>query len=96
MKIQLIESEIKEALQQYLGGVVSISNDKEFNIEILATRGATGVTAEVTIEAKSNKTEEKKEEVKVEVKEETNSVFASAPVEEVKPVAEKKSFFANM
>lgn len=96
MKIQLIESEIKEALQQYLGGVVSISNDKEFNIEILATRGATGVTAEVTIEAKSNKTEEKKEEVKVEVKEEVNNVFASAPVEESKPVTEKKSFFANM
>ena len=96
MKIQLIESEIKEALQQYLGGVVSISNDKEFNIEILATRGATGVTAEVTIEAKSNKTEEKKEEVKVEVKEEVNSVFASAPVEETKLVTEKKSFFANM
>ena len=95
MKIQLIESEIKEALQQYLGGVVSISNDKEFNIEILATRGATGVTAEVTIETKSNKTEEKKEEVKVEVKEEANSVFA-APVEEAKPVTEKKSFFANM
>ena len=95
MKIQLIESEIKEALQQYLGGVVSISNDKEFNIEILATRGATGVTAEVTIEAKTNKIEEKKEEVKVEVKEETNSVFTT-PVEEAKPVTEKKSFCANM
>lgn len=94
MKIQLIESEIKEALQQYLGGVVSISEDKEFNIEILATRGATGVTAEVTIEAKATKPEEKKEVV--EVKNEVDNVFAAAPVvEETKPV-EKKSFFANM
>lgn len=99
MKIQLIESEIKEALQKYLCEVVSISEDKEFNIEILATRGATGVTAEVTIEAKNNNVQKTVvEPVKVETKpvEVATITVAEPSAGTITPTPAKKSLFAGM
>jgi hypothetical protein len=98
MKIQLIESEIKEALQKYLCEVVSISEDKEFNIEILATRGATGVTAEVTIEAKNNNVQKTVvEPVKVETKPvEVVTIPVAESAGTITPTPAKKSLFAGM
>lgn len=97
MKILLVEQEIKEALQQYLQKVINISEDKQVDIDILATRGTNGVTAEVNICAKQQ------EEVKVEKQEEpfkdevattaVEEVFAAPQVEAAAP---KKSLFGSL
>lgn len=98
MKILLVEQEIKEALQQYLQKVINISEDKQVDIDILATRGTNGVTAEVNICAK-----QQQEEVKVEKQEEpfkdevattaVEEVFAAPQVEVAAP---KKSLFGSL
>ena len=92
MKIQLVESEIQEALQQYLKGIITITEDKKLNIEILATRGANGVTAEVTINSSGSK-----EEV-VNVVEPIKVVEPSfeLPKPQVEEVKSKKSLFAGL
>lgn len=97
MKILLVEQEIKEALQQYLQKVINISEDKQVDIDILATRGTNGVTAEVNICAKQQ------DEVKVEKQEEpfkdevattaVEEVFAAPQVEVAAP---KKSLFGSL
>jgi hypothetical protein len=97
MKILLVEQEIKEALQQYLQKVINISEDKQVDIDILATRGTNGVTAEVNICAK------RQDEVKVEKQEEpfkdevattaVEEVFAAPQVEVAAP---KKSLFGSL
>lgn len=97
MKILLVEQEIKEALQQYLQKVINISEDKQVDIDILATRGTNGVTAEVNICAKQQ------DEIKVEKQEEpfkdevattaVEEVFAAPQVEVAAP---KKSLFGSL
>lgn len=97
MKILLVEQEIKEALQQYLQKVINVSEDKQVDIDILATRGTNGVTAEVNICAKQQ------DEIKVEKKEEpfkdevattaVEEVFAAPQVEVAAP---KKSLFGSL
>lgn len=97
MKILLVEQEIKEALQQYLQKVINISEDKQVDIDILATRGTNGVTAEVNICTKQQ------DEVKVEKQEEpfkdevattaVEEVFAAPQVEVAAP---KKSLFGSL
>lgn len=97
MKILLVEQEIKEALQQYLQKVINVSEDKQVDIDILATRGTNGVTAEVNICAKQQ------DEVKVEKQEEpfkdevattaVEEVFAAPQVEVAAP---KKSLFGSL
>ena len=97
MKILLVEQEIKEALQQYLQKVINISEDKQVDIDILATRGTNGVTAEVNICTKQQ------DEVKIEKQEEpfkdevattaVEEVFAAPQVEVVTP---KKSLFGSL
>lgn len=89
MKIQLVQTEIEEALQSYLKSLVSINEDKQFQIEFIAGRGANGLTAEVNIIAKapfedSVATTETALSI---TKEEEPVVVDEAP---------KKSFFANM
>ena len=95
MKIQLIESEIQEALQQYLKNIITISEDKNLNIEILATRGANGVTAEVTIDSVVQNTNA----IEVPVVKVEPQSFQKNIEEEKKEealVAPKKSLFAGM
>ena len=97
MKILLVEQEIKEALQQYLQKVINVSEDKQVDIDILATRGTNGVTAEVNICTKQQ------DEVKVEKQEEpfkdevattaVEEVFAAPQVEVAAP---KKSLFGSL
>lgn len=97
MKILLVEQEIKEALQQYLQKVINVSEDKQVDIDILATRGTNGVTAEVNICAKQQ------DEIKVEKQEEpfkdevattaVEEVFAAPQVEVAAP---KKSLFGSL
>lgn len=97
MKILLVEQEIKEALQQYLQKVINVSEDKQVDIDILATRGTNGVTAEVNICTKQQ------DEVKVEKQEEPfKDEVATTAVEEVFAVpqaevaAPKKSLFGSL
>ena len=97
MKILLVEQEIKEALRQYLQKVINVSEDKQVDIDILATRGTNGVTAEVNICAKQQ------DEIKVEKQEEpfkdevattaVEEVFAAPQVEVAAP---KKSLFGSL
>lgn len=94
MKIQLVESEIQEALQAYLKNIISISEDKTFNIKICATRGENGVTAEVTIES-MNQNNIEVPAVKLEPQI-PQKVMEEEKKEEVIPAAPKKSLFAGM
>ena len=95
MKIQLIESEIQEALQQYLKNIITISEDKNLNIEILATRGANGVTAEVTIDSVVQNTNAIEVPV-VKVEQQSFQKNIEEEKKEETPVAPKKSLFAGM
>ena len=91
MKIQLVESEIQEALQQYLKGIITITEDKKLNIDILATRGANGVTAEVTIDSSGSK-----EEVNVVEPVKVIEPSFELPKTQVEEVKSKKSLFAGL
>ena len=77
--------------------VINVSEDKQVDIDILATRGTNGVTAEVNICAKQQ------DEVKVEKQEEPfKDEVATTAVEEVfaapqaEVVAPKKSLFGSL
>lgn len=94
MKINLIQNEIETAIEQYVRDFVSLPATKYFKIEMIATRGSTGITAEISIEdalsddpiTSETKVEEPVEEKKEEV----------TPITETVTETPKKSFFANL
>ena len=49
MKITIVQTEIEEAIQNHLKKAINLPEGKGFQIEITATRGANGVTAEIEI-----------------------------------------------
>lgn len=100
MQIILTQNEIKNAVENYLKGMLTLSENKVFNMEFQTTRNPSGCTATVTIEDKGEdlpkelptgltfEEEEKEEKLTWETKEETPvNPEASAP---------KKSFFENL
>lgn len=89
MKIILAQNEIEEAIQSFIEKSMTIPEGKEFVIDVSSSRGV-GVTAEISIQDKTQKVEpvvEPKEEEPF--KPEEPVVVEEAP----KP---KKSFFANL
>lgn len=90
MKIILTQTEIEEAIQSFIQKSMTIPEGKEFVIDVSSSRGV-GVTAEISIQDKTqHKVEavvEPKKEIPFKVEEPT--VVEEAP----KP---KKSFFANL
>ena len=94
MKITLVQQEIEEAIQDYMNKSLILSEDKSLKIDVCATRGPAGVTAEITIESSKNQTPIK-EPVPFEEPKEPEVIQEE---EEEKPVSQpiKKSFFANL
>lgn len=106
MKILLVQKEIEEAISQYIGSSFTLPAGKKFNIEMSATRGTNGVTAEVEV---TDEPRNEAEQVKTCVYK-TSSGEVEAPVAETKPVKTglftetateerpkaKKSFFSDL
>ena len=107
MQIILTQNEIKNAVESYLKGMLTLSEDKVFNMEFQTTRNPSGCTATVTIENKMedseilvspdpspvlNTEEEEKEE---KLTWETKSGMLVSPDPEPAPTP-KKSFFENL
>lgn len=105
MKISLVQNEIEEALVEYLQTKIHLAENQKFNIELNATRGAAGFTAEISIE-KNNPVKSAIQVRGVELPvvtkpadtipnpySVTGSINTEPVKEEVKP---KKSFFANL
>ena len=103
MQISLVQTEIESALQTYLKNIMTIPEDKKFEIEFQTTRSPAGVNAFITI-VDGIKHEEVKTEVKSTSSENvlTKSLETNDPVWESKektvdPLpAKKKTFFANL
>lgn len=105
MKISLVQNEIEEALVEYLQTKIHLAENQKFNIELNATRGAAGFTAEISIEKNNTVkpvTQIREVEKPVATKSAdtiynhysaTGSINNEPVEEEVKP---KKSFFANL
>lgn len=49
MKFTLVEADIKQAIQDYIGKIITINPNATVDIDIKATRGADGVTAEIDV-----------------------------------------------
>lgn len=93
MKINLIQNEIETAIEQYVKDFVSIPDTKCFKIEMIATRGSTGITAEISIEDALSDTPINKTNTEEPVEEKKEEV---TPVTEPVMETPKKSFFANL
>lgn len=103
MQIILTQNEIKNAVESYLKGMLTLSEDKVFNMEFQTTRNPSGCTATVTIE---NKTEEVLASPELptglsyeeEEEKEDKLIFntETSAVEESPAPTPKKSFFENL
>lgn len=49
MKFTLVEAEIKQAITDYIGKVITVNPGATIEVDLKATRGADGVTAEVDV-----------------------------------------------
>lgn len=49
MKFTLVEADIKQAIEDYIGKIITINPSATIDIDIKATRGADGVTAEIDV-----------------------------------------------
>lgn len=49
MRISMNQNEIELAIREYLSKLIYLSNGKSFKIEMSATRGAAGFTADILI-----------------------------------------------
>lgn len=108
MQIILTQNEIKNAVESYLKGMLTLSEDKVFNMEFQTTRNPSGCTATVTIENKMEDSEilvspdpssvlntEEEEEKEEKLTWETKSGMLASPDPEPAPTP-KKSFFENL
>lgn len=93
MQTVIKEDEIKTAIEQYMNKTYFPHADFEYAIEIKATRGADGTTAEIEVNPKGMQ-KTAKEPVKVEVpepkKEEKSEVVVEAKTETKPAKTEKK------
>ncbi len=53
MKIIIVQAEIEEAIINHILGQMTISEDQELSVDLSATRGADGMTAEIIVKAKA-------------------------------------------
>lgn len=95
MQITLVETELREALQNYLSTLMTIPKNKKFEMEFQATRGANGFSAIVNIvdtpTAASAATK-----VSVKVAEDTISGDTIEPEVMPQKTVAKKSLFASL
>lgn len=49
MKFVLVEAEIKQAIQEYVSKLITVAPGATIDIDVKATRGADGVTAEIDV-----------------------------------------------
>ena len=102
MKVILVQNEIEDAIRSYMSTTLSVPSSKDLKIEMTATRGASGVTAEINIVDKNASVEaEKLPEAELDhnpiaepLTEEKPNLF-DTPVQEEKP-KKTKSFFADL
>lgn len=90
MRISMNQSEIELAIREYLSKMIYLSNGKKFNIEMSATRGASGFTADIVIVDDPSAIPPIKA-----VSEETGEVKEAAPAAELVP-AKKNSLFSQI
>ena len=103
MQISLVQTEIESALQTYLKNIMTIPEDKKFEIEFQTTRSPAGVNAFITIvdgikheEVKTEANPVSSENVLTKSLETNDSVWESKE-KTVDPIpAKKKTFFANL
>ena len=87
MKITLVQTEIEEAIVDYMKKTITLPANKEFHVELTATRGPAGVTAEIQINSVDQ--EQPKKVVKeVEAPKEEVEVTAETKEKEAEPVEE--------
>ena len=103
MKVILVQNEIEDAIRSYMSSTLSVPAQKELKIEMTATRGASGVTAEINIvdkgfceETKDTPIEEEnmKDPVSEPLMEEKPNIFEEVAIED-KP-KKTKSLFTNL
>lgn len=87
MQITIVEVEIKEAIRNYILSQISVHEDHEIHIDLLATRGAEGYTANINIAPGRSK------DADTPVKSSSNTVTISPrkAKEETKPAAKAKA-----
>lgn len=54
MKITIVQAEIETAIADYILGQMTINDDQELAIDLSATRGADGMTAEIIVKPKAS------------------------------------------
>lgn len=108
MQISLIQTEIEDAVKEYINSFMSIAQDKEINMEFFATRGANGLTANITISNKKTEPEEvvttKPEDAQDPITKdilamnihESEEEVTEEKKEEVVPPSPRKTLFANL
>ncbi len=56
MIITIAQNEIEYAIQNYLASKIKLNDNQEFKVELAATRGPSGITANIEIKEKNNQT----------------------------------------
>lgn len=104
MQISLVQAEIESALQTYLKNIMTIPEDKKFEIEFQTTRSPAGVNAFITIvdgvkheEVKTETKSASSENVLTKSLDSNNDSIWESKEKTVDPVpTKKKTFFANL
>jgi len=89
MRISINQPEIEQAIREYLSRQISLSHGKSFKIDMMATRGANGFTADIEI------VDDPVKAAPIPVNEETGEV-KPAPVPEVSEAPKKNSLFSQI
>lgn len=92
IQVTLVQTEIEEALRNFISTQMTLKEGTEIEIDLAATRGADGIKATINLippgKEASAPTVAVKETVKNKPEPETKPTKAAAVVEEVKPVVE--------
>lgn len=86
MIITIVQSEIENAIEAYLASKIKIADNQSFKIELLATRGSQGITANIEI---CDSSEPEKKQEHVQEKEEQELDNTSEPEKEKDKTKEK-------
>jgi hypothetical protein len=93
MKISIVQDEIEKAIKDYMGKFLRLEAGKGFKVDMTATRGQSGITADIEIVDAETKSQKEEESPIAPPSEPEEAKQEEAPEE--KKEQPKKSFFAG-
>lgn len=84
MKITIVQTEIEEAIHQYLNEMVRLPEGKKIQLDILATRGSNGITAEINFVDAEESAKEEEPVVQVQPEEQPASPMIQSEIAQAK------------